>query len=88
MGRSGLSAFWRNWMMYLSSSNARMVSSLMGIDLADFVRCAEAVEEMDERNARFERGDLRNERQIERLPARSWKQSIAHPVERHAITSE
>ena len=37
------------------------------LDLGDFVRGAEAVEEMHERNARFERGRLRNQREIHRF---------------------
>ena len=35
-----------------------------GENLADFVRGAEAIEEMNERNARFEGGDLRDERHV------------------------
>ena len=35
-----------------------------GQNLAHLVRGAEAVEEMNERNARFERGDLRHQRQV------------------------
>ena len=34
------------------------------LDLGDLVRGAEAVEEVQERNARFERGGLRDERQV------------------------
>jgi hypothetical protein len=38
-----------------------------GKNLAHFMRCAEAVEEMDERNARFQGGDLCDERQVGNL---------------------
>ena len=51
-------------MRYLSSTMARMVSSRDGENLADFVRGAEAVEEMDERNAGLEGSDLRDQGEI------------------------
>ena len=35
-----------------------------GSDLGDFMRGAETVKEMQERNARFQRGDLRDQRQV------------------------
>jgi hypothetical protein len=36
-------------------------------NLRDLVRCAEAIEEMQERKARVERGDMRDKREVLRL---------------------
>ena len=51
------------------------------LDLADFVRRAEAVEEVDERDARGERGVLRDERQVVRFlhRARTEHRPAGHP---------
>ncbi len=56
------------------------------LDLAHFVRRAEAVEEMEERHARFERGGLCDQRQS-CASCTELEQSMAHPVERAAMTS-
>ena len=64
MGRSGLSALLTELddVFVVEDGANGLVGD--GFDLADFVRSAEAVEEVDERNARFEGGDLRDEREV------------------------
>ena len=48
----------------LSSIMARMSSSRELLDLGDFVRGAEAIEEVQEGHARFQRGGLGDQRQV------------------------
>jgi hypothetical protein len=64
IGRSGLSAFLPelNDVLVVHQRADGLVAD--GQNLAHFVRGAEAVKEMNERNARFERGDLRHQRQV------------------------
>ena len=69
-----------------SSIIARMYVFVEQFDFRDFVRGAEAVEEMEERNAGFERRRLRDQREILRLLHRG-RASIAQPVARAAMTS-
>ena len=64
-----------------------MSSSLSSSILATLVRGAEAVEEMQERDARFQRRGLRDQREILRLLHRVAEQSMAQPVARAAMTS-
>ena len=86
-GWSGESARAR-WARTRSSSiMARRSSSVELLDLRHLVRGAEAVEEVQERHARLERGGLGDQREVHRLPAPSWRRACAKPVARAAITS-
>ena len=85
-GCSGLSARARCARTRSSSIIARICASLSRLERVELVRGAEAVEEMQERNARLQRRGLRDQRRIVGLLHRSGRQhGKARGTRRHHI---